>query len=125
MRGERLTKAEDKLFEEALTIFGEEKDPDLLQRLIILDNPPTKLSDGKKEGENDSLNVKSKVVNSEKSKAPQVHCYSQVLHQLVLLLIPENKCNFHNYILSKFRISQCEMRLLLVYVILSLFISVS
>ena len=80
MRGERLTRAEDKLFEEALVIFGEEEDSDLLKRFIILDHPPTKLSDGKKEGGNGSLKAKSKVINSEKSKAPEVHCYSQVLH---------------------------------------------
>ena len=30
MRGERLTRAEDKLFEEALVIFGEEEDSVLL-----------------------------------------------------------------------------------------------
>ena len=30
MKGERLTRAEDKLFKEALVIFGEEEDSDLL-----------------------------------------------------------------------------------------------
>ena len=79
MRGERLTRAENKLFEEALVIFGEE-DPNLLLRLIVLDNPTTKLSEKEKEDKNGSLKVKSKIVNSGKGKAPEVHCYSHALH---------------------------------------------
>lgn len=70
-----LRDAEEKLYKKLL----QEAQKSAILQEVVLDNPPTNLSEGEKEGKDGSLIVKSKVVNGGKNKALEVHCSSQVL----------------------------------------------